>query len=260
MSQQNYDLENCTSSKFSSLQDICYAKAKNGGVERKQWKATVPRDPRKQMPTNKWNGFLCFPKQKCTNRHVWKWLVLCQGCPSPSPVLFLSTRQWWTPIHVPQQSPGWWIHSWPTRHGYSSKEEPKWFQRILWLCGESDPWPEYFCYFLRGTVLPRVLNHIFLMILFHYHVYCCCLFYYLFYHSLCWCSFFASGGHKPSVTITISHWSQSFCSYIKFEFLFFPLFSLLLFLVLLFSCCTTLSFLSKFLNASLFLNFYNHNC
>ena len=28
-----------------------------------------------------------------TNRHVWKWLVLCQRCPLPSSVLSLSTRQ-----------------------------------------------------------------------------------------------------------------------------------------------------------------------
>ena len=45
--------------------------------------------------------------------------------------------------------------------------------------------------------------------------YCCCYYYYyLFCHSLCWCSFCASAGHKPC-TWSISHSSQSFCSYTK---------------------------------------------
>ena len=38
------------------------------------------------------------------------------------------------------------------------------------------------------------------------------IYYHLFYHSLCWCSFCASAGRKPC-TWSISHSSQSFCLY-----------------------------------------------
>ena len=42
---------------------------------------------------------------------------------------------------------------------------------------------------------------------YHYYYYYC-----LYYHSLCWCSFCESAGRKPC-TQSVSHSSQSFCSY-----------------------------------------------
>ena len=61
---------------------------------------------------------------------------------------------------------------------------------------------------LHGKILFRTLCY------YYYYYYCCYFYYYLFCHSLCWCSFCASARHKPC-TWSISHPSQSFCSYTK---------------------------------------------